>query len=144
MSEEILRTYIVPVERSMRIVTSENGDRHLYDGASCVATEGDDQVARCARFVLAIRDLTPGAISVAHIGGGFCITARLLGDGFGHTIYEKELDLARFAPEGATFVPGDWRETFKGSFDVVIVDTGDSLTDEDCARFGMALVLVAP
>lgn len=62
--------------------------------------------------------------AVAHIGGGFCATAKMLGPQFDHTIYEIEQKLQRFAPNRATFVPGDWTATITGTFDVIIYDLG--------------------
>ena len=71
--------------------------------------------------------------TVAWIGGGLCIGPRLF-DGAVQTVYEILPALKTFCPEGVTFVPGDWRDTLTGKYDVIIYDLGGDVPREHLAK----------
>jgi hypothetical protein len=85
--------------------------------------------------------------AVAWIGGGMCIGPRLF-DGAVQTVYEILPALKTFCPEGVQFVPGDWRNTLTGKFDVIVYDIGGEVPREELAKFlaagGLILPLEAP
>jgi hypothetical protein len=72
--------------------------------------------------------------TVAWIGGGMCIGPRLF-DGAKQTVYEILPALKQFCPEGVKFIPGDWRDTISGKYDIVIFDLGGEVPRETLAEF---------
>jgi len=63
--------------------------------------------------------------SVAWIGGGFCIGPRVFAIAdCTQTVYEIEPALREFCPEGVEFISGDYRETMRGNYDVIVYDLG--------------------
>jgi hypothetical protein len=57
--------------------------------------------------------------TVAWIGGGMCIGPRLFA-GAKQTVYEILPALKQFCPDGVKFIPGDWRDTISGKYDVIV------------------------
>lgn len=69
--------------------------------------------------------------SVAWIGGGFCVGPRVFAIAdCKQTVYEIEPALAEFCPEGVEFVPGDYRDTMRGTYDVIVYDLGGDVPRE--------------
>ena len=88
-----------------------------------IADEGPGQMAFTSQCQLETSPLT--GKTVAWIGGGTCLGPRIFAEsGCVQTVYEIEPTLAEFCPSGVAFVPGDWRATISGKFDVVIYDLG--------------------
>ena len=114
----------------VRIIVGDRGERHYLVDGGAIATEGDDQVARMAWIAMQI----PLGASVAWIGGGFCIGPRL-SMGRKQTVYEIEPALREFCPEGVEFVPGDWRDTISGKYDVIVFDLGGDVPRETLAKY---------
>jgi hypothetical protein len=103
--------------------------RVLLRGNVSVDCESDSEVANRTRWVLAIGPQK--GKSVAWIGGGFCIGPQLLlYGGAKQTVFEIEPSLREFCPEGVEFVPGDWRDTISGRFDVICYDLGGDVPRE--------------
>jgi len=129
MSERILyeRTEPQPDRRVVGTIIGEPGNRSYLINGAAVATEGDDQTAKMARFVM---EMSLPA-SIAWIGGGFCIGPRLVVAlcGADQIVYEIEPALAEFCPKGATFIPGDYRTTLTGKYDVIVYDLGGEVPD---------------
>lgn len=112
------------IDNSLMVEDHPAGYRIVRRGDTILAMDSPDDLARCAVWVLHIRQHRPRPRSVAHIGGGLCVTAHLLGPEFDHTVYEIEPKLDQFAPGWVHFVPGDWATTLSGTFDVIIYDLG--------------------
>lgn len=127
---EILDESTRTVDNSLVIKTHDGGGhRMLVRGDRLIADENDLQWAYAAKYAAAVHKV-PTIQSVAIIGGGFCLTPRVMGPHHDYTIFELEPALRRFAPRGATFIEGDWRITFPPmaqEFDAVILDTGETL-----------------
>lgn len=117
----------------LRITTHGGGGyRMVMRGEASVCSESDTDLAIEARYALRIRE-SHLYESVAVIGGGFCILPRLLGSALDIDIYEIVPELERFRPWHAAFIPGDWRDTLRGTYDVIVYDIGD-LSREDRER----------
>lgn len=131
MGVRVLRSETVTAERPTLWL---DGDMVITDDRGCIAAADQDCYARAARFAL---DAAPFAgKSVAWIGGGLCIGPRLFAIGdCGQAVYEIEPALEEFCPKGVTFIPGDWRDTISGRFDVVIFDLGGEVPREELAKF---------
>ena len=73
-----------------------------------------------------VRDSEPlDGKRIAWIGGGYCIGATEAAKSpCTQTVYEIEPDLEEFCPKGVTFIPGDWRDTISGKFDIAVYDLG--------------------
>ena len=85
-----------------------DNDREVAFNKSCLDSVGD-----------------PNGKSVAWIGGGFCIGPRLFATAnCRQVVFEIEPSLREFCPEGVEFIPGDYRETMTGKYDVIIFDLG--------------------
>jgi hypothetical protein len=78
-----------------------------------------------------------GRKTVAHIGGGLCLlpTALSIVPGIDQTVYEKEGCLSIFCPKEIRFVAGDWRDTIKGRFDLIVWDLPDPCPREELEGF---------
>ena len=135
MSEELLATedYTPPPEqRRLRVITDQQGFRHVILGNTTIASNTDDQVAAMARHVMA---MPARPTTVAWIGGGLCIGPRIARGKVRdrQDVYELRPALERFCPAYATFIPGDWHATLTGQYDVIVYDLGE-LTDNDRER----------
>lgn len=115
----------------MEFRTEPDGSRSAWKGNINIAREGAGDSEKYVRWLLQLRDAGIHSGRVAHIGGGFCVMARLMGPAYEHFIYEIEPDFAQFAPPEATFVLGDYKDTFTGNFDVVIHDVTDSFIERN-------------
>ena len=101
------------------------GYRMLMLGDGCVATESDDDYARYAKMFVAIRTAKPLGGTLAIIGGGFSILSRgFVGLPYTITTYEIIPELSRYCTVG-TFVEGDWHTTLTGTYDIIVLDTGE-------------------
>lgn len=108
------------VHEELRIVDHDSFQRIFY-GETLIADSGPESFQRAAEWALAAAPLK--GKTVAWIGGGFCIGPRLftIAD-CQQTVYEIEPTLAEFCPKGITFVVGDYQDTLKGQFDVIVYD----------------------
>ena len=104
--------------------------RVIKDGVQIASDELGD-LGYFAGNLLAIREAGIHSGSVAHIGGGLCCLARMMGPAYQHTVYEIEPALEEFCPEGVTFIPGDWRDTISGKYDVIVYDLGGEVPREE-------------
>ena len=132
MSEEVLATedYTPPPEqRRLRVITDQQGFRHVVLGNATIASDTDDQVAAMARHVVAM-PARPN--TVAWIGGGLCVGPRIARGKVRdrQDVYELRPQLQRFCPNYATFIVGDWSTTLAGLYDVIVYDLGE-LSDND-------------
>ena len=116
-------TTMIPQESRLELIDDGYGKRVLRNGQQ-IASDCDGDIAVLARRLVTIRDGGFNRGSVAHIGGGLCLLARMMGPGYDHTVFEIEPSLREFSPRGVTFIPGDWRDTISGTFDIVIYDLG--------------------
>ena len=105
------------------------------DAGMQVASDCDGDLAVFARWLLQIRTAGHHDGKVAHVGGGLCLLAKMMGPGYEHVVYEIGEELSEFCPEGVTFIPGDWRDTISGKYDIVIFDLGGEVPRETLARF---------
>lgn len=94
-----------------------------------VCDDGPETCFRSKEYYETIAAFKPAPATVAHIGGGLAIAPRLLGlAGYAQTVYEQHEGLREFAESAhAAFVPGDWRGTISGTFDVIVYDIGDAV-----------------
>lgn len=100
------------------------GYRIVSRGGLVVCDDGDDTYSRAAKFAVDARNLRNKA--VAWIGGGLCVGPRVFRiSPCAQTVYEMEPALAEFCPNDCTFVPGDWRVTLTGTYDIIVYDLGD-------------------
>jgi hypothetical protein len=137
---EVLEGRTREVDDSLRLVIhAGDGHRVVMRGERGVADDGDFTWARSARFAASV---PPSAHTIAVIGGGLCVLPRLL-RWASVTVYEIEPALRRFCPNGVVFVPGDWKNTLSGPYDVIVYDVGDtpdrSLLEQHLARGGVLL-----
>jgi hypothetical protein len=140
MSEELLATedYAPPLEqRRLRVITDQQGFRHVLCGQTTIASDTDDQVAAMARHVMA---MPARPTSVAWIGAGLCIGPRIARGRVRdrQDVYEIREALGRFCPNYATFILGDWHDTLTGQYDVIVYDLAD-LSNNDRDRLTMHL-----
>jgi hypothetical protein len=114
-------------------VRGEAPNRAIYRGDMAICNEADDYT-RVVPFLLDAGKLNRK--TVAWIGGGFCIgpMAFAIAD-CRQTVYEGESCLREFCPDGIAFVAGDWRDTIRGSFDVVIFDLGGPVPYAELSNF---------
>lgn len=135
MGIRVLSTRIIPMVSVPNVWVDEAyGYRALfsYDNGQ-IDGEDQDRQARTAAFAYAAGPLT--GKSVAWIGGGFCYGPRCFSIAdCKQTVYEIEPDLAEFCPEGIEFIPGDWSDTLRGEYDVVIFDLGGDVPRERLMR----------
>lgn len=105
----------------------------MKDGLNFVG-EDTETYARAARFAI---DAAPFTLkTVAWIGGGMCVGPRLFTvTRCTQTVYEIEPSFAEFCPVGITFVPGDWRVTLTGRFDIIVFDLGGPVPYGDLTPF---------
>lgn len=127
--DEILDPRTRTIDCSLRVQHHPAGYRIVWAGDGVVCMDSPDDVARCAQYVLALRENRIHKASVAILGGGLGVLTRLLGPAYTITVYEVEPALARFQPNYATFVPGRWQETITGAFDVIVLETGEPATE---------------
>jgi hypothetical protein len=120
---------------SLRVETLYDGERRLFRGLHSIADDGQGALADNARFAMAIRNFKPRGCAVAMIGGGFGILPRLLWKDFTITVYEIEPRLDRFIPNWCTFVPGDYRDTLTGTYDVIVYDLGGDVPRTELSAF---------
>jgi len=100
-----------------------------------VASDCDGDLSVFARRLLEIRASGIHKGAVAHIGGGLCLLTQMMGPAYEHVVYEIGEELREFCPDGVTFIPGDWRDTISGKYDVVIYDLGGEVPRETLAKF---------
>lgn len=101
----------------------------IFRGTSVVCDDSDDTLARAAKFAIHARNLRQK--TVAWIGGGYCLGPRVFDvANCIQTVYEIEPSLSEFCPNNMTFVPGDWKATLSGLFDIIVFDLGTP-TPED-------------
>jgi len=112
-----------------RVVTDElkfvwrDGFNRLFLGDGLLADDCDQTHGLWARAAVESSPLRGKRI--AWIGGGLCVGPRVFGLGeCNQTVYEIEPSLAEFCPVGVEFIPGDYRETMRGNYDVIIYDLG--------------------
>lgn len=122
------------VREELRLASDGNGNRCIVKGSRVIATETDSDYARTCRFAFGAAPLAGKRI--AWIGGGLCLGPRLfvmLGVDQ-QVVFEIEPSLAQFAIEYAEFIPGDWRVTLTGTFDVILYDIGDTVPYEELTK----------
>lgn len=108
--------------------------RVIKDGVQIASDELGD-LGTFAGWLLEIRKAGIHSGTVAHIGGGLCCLARMMGPAYGHIIYEREWLLAKYRPDGAAFIAGDWRDAIFGTYDAIIYDLGGVVPREDLSKF---------
>jgi len=120
----VLEYKVVTVDNNLTLNLHDGGGhRRIMRGKIEVVVESDTEVRNIAILVVDAGPLT--GKSVAWIGGGFCVGPRICAIAECHqTVYEIEPALAEFCPPGVTFVPGDWRDTLTGKYDVIFYDLG--------------------
>ena len=133
MGIEILDQVTVVVEKdeSLFLEVQPDGERRLFRGLRSIADDGDGLMATEARYALKVRDFKPRGCTVAIIGGGLGILPRLLWKDYTITVHEIEPRLDRFTPNWCTFIPGDWRTTISGTYDVIVYDLGGDVPVEE-------------
>ena len=73
----------------------------------------------------------PRGCRVAVLGAGTCNLPRLLPACYTVDIYELEPAIVKWAhetfkrPSHWTFIVGDWHKTITGTYDVIVLDTGE-------------------
>jgi len=108
------------------------GHRFLYLGAHPFLSEAEGY-ERAPAFAIAAGNLE--GKSVAWIGGGFCIGPRVFAiSGCTQDVYEIEPSLSEFCPQDVTFIPGDYRDTMRGRYDVIVFDLGGEIPVEFLSR----------
>ena len=127
IEDELPDEVVVPPPETLkvRVIREPNGTRHLLVGNRTEASDSPDQWAAVAKHVAAFPARPE---TVAWIGGGFCIGPRIA-RGRVRTrqdVYELRPLLAKYCPAYATFVPGDYRTTLTGLYDVIVYDIGDA------------------
>jgi hypothetical protein len=121
---EVLEQRVREVDDSLVLRIHPSGYRYITHGDRVVCADGEADWARAARFAADIALQGRGVVAI--IGGGFCILPKLLrARGYTINVYEIEPPLSRFCPPWAFFVPGDYRVTMDGLFDVIVYDLGD-------------------
>ena len=116
-------------------VDDSTGTTQIFTSrADCVHSDNDDSVARVTRFALAA--IPFDGKTVAWIGGGLCIGPRLFAIAdCKQTVYEIEPALYEFCPDRVLFIPGDWKDTIKGKYDLIIYDLGGEVPRETLAKY---------
>ena len=115
---------------SVRIDCS-NSFRIAFNESGGIAAEEPSEYAFLVACAL---DCAPiNGKSIAWIGGGFHVGPRLF-VGAKSTVYEIEPDFREFCPEGVEFIPGDWRDTITGTYDVIVYDLGGDVPRETLMR----------
>jgi len=118
----ILEKRTKEVDDSLRLLVHDGGRfRMVMRGDCCIASDGDGDWARCARLAA---EVPRGTETLAIIGGGLGVLAKLLQWVPSITVYEIEPSLEQFVG-GSKFVAGDWRETLEGKYDVLVYDLGE-------------------
>lgn len=99
-----------------------------HDGV-CIATEDRAQYESLVTWAVQAGPIR--GKKIAWIGGGFCVGPRVfsIADCI-QTVFELEPFLAEFCPNGVQFVPGDYRDTMVGAFDVIVYDLGGEVPRE--------------
>jgi hypothetical protein len=129
----VLDSRNVTVREELRVEQCEGYER-AWRGSSLLADDSNDTYARVARFAIAAAPLK--GKYVAWIGGGLCVGPRLFSIAdCTQTVHEIEPALAEFCPTGVTFIPGDWRDTITGKFDVIVFDIADEVPRTELAKF---------
>lgn len=119
----------------MRIIEKNGARLVMNDAGECIATDQAETYERAARFALDCGVLDPSK-TVAWIGGGLCIGPRLFAmTGCVQDVYEIEPALREFCPEGVAFAAGDYRETMRGSYDVIVYDLGGVVPRDFLTRY---------
>jgi len=139
MSERVIRLATREVDDSL-VVYKHEGMGHLCirQGERHVCDNSTDQIAWAWRRVMEIRDRGLASGRVAMLGGGFCVAAEMLGPDYDITVFEIDAGLREFCPDHASFVVGDWRETFKGKWDAILYDIAEELSMLDEQRLSEA------
>ena len=135
MGIRIIASQTIPAKEVPAVwVDDSSGTTQIFTSrGDCVHSDNDDFVARVARFALSASPIE--GKSVAWIGGGLCIGPRLFAiASCKQTVYEIEPALAEFCPEDVKFVPGDWKDTINGSYDVIVYDLGGDVPREVLAK----------
>jgi hypothetical protein len=126
----ILDTREVSVREELHIrLHSGSGHRLLMWGESTISDDGEGTFYRCSKWAVEIGSLVEK--KVAWVGGGFCVGPRIFGiANCNQYVYEIESSFAEFCPEGVEFIPGDYRDTLTGKFDVIVYDLGGEVPRE--------------
>jgi hypothetical protein len=121
---EVLETRTKTVDDSLVERRHPEGHRVLMRGDRSIASDGEADLARAARFAIDLKVARGAAVAI--IGGGLCVLPRVLrGRGYTQHVYEIEPALDRYCPDYATFIPGDYRTTLTGLYDAIVYDLGD-------------------
>ena len=133
MATRVLESVDVPATMRPRLsVDDAYGYTQILCNGDVIDSDSQDELVRSAKFAL---DAQPRGKSVAWIGGGICHGPRLFAIAdCKQTVYEIEPALAEFCPEGVTFIPGDYRDTLTGTYDVIIYDLGGAVPVELLSR----------
>lgn len=126
----VLDTLEVTVQEALTLHDDDHNNRFIRKGGTYLCGEDIDTYARAARFAIDAASLTGKRI--AWIGGGLCVGPRVFAIAdCRQTVYEIEPSLHEFCPADVTFIPGDWRDTISGRFDIVIYDLGGDVPRDD-------------
>ena len=105
------------------------GYREVFKDGFVICDDSSETVDRVTGYLSVPSNLYEK--SVAWIGGGLCVGPKLFASYYcKQTIFEIEPEMEEFCPEGAKFVAGDWRETFHGSYDVIVYDLAGNVPEE--------------
>lgn len=128
----VLRTITVP-ETTISDLWID-GDVIMSRERGCIASADQDCYARAARFALDAAPFT--GKTIAWIGGGLCVGPRLFAMvECTQDVYEIEVELKEFCPPGVAFAAGDWRDTLKAKYDVIIYDLGGETPAGELSKF---------
>jgi hypothetical protein len=112
-------------------IDCSNSYRVAYSNGSCIAAEDPAQYASLVTWALRVAPIT--GKSIAWIGGGFAVGPRLFTDAK-NDVYEIEPGMQQFCPKEATFILGDYQDTLRGTYDVIIYDLGGDTPEEFLSR----------
>lgn len=132
-------TRTVEVDDSLVEERLVDGWLQIRRGAEILISQSAEVVGRVAIAALQIRDSFPDGCSVALLGSGVCLLARLLPGQYRIDAYDNVPEFEHYAVDaGARFVLGDWRQTLSGQYDVIVNDTEGPLSDSDSATLAAA------
>jgi hypothetical protein len=135
MTIRTLKVSVVPATEKPEIwVDTFSGYSQILSRDGLIAADDQECYAQSTRFALSAAPLNGKLI--AWIGGGLCIGPRLFALAeCEQVVYEIEPLLAEFCPKGVKFIPGDWRDTISGTYDVIVYDLGGEVPRETLANF---------
>ena len=135
MGIRVMATVSVPASTKPSVWIDESyGYRALFHHEmGQIDGEDQDRKARTAEFAYAAGRLT--GKSVAWIGGGLCYGIRCFAIAdCTQTVFEQMAECREFCPEGVEFIPGDYRETMRGTYDVIVFDLGGDVPRKFLAK----------